>query len=332
MPATRQSAAKKPAAKKAPAKKPAAKKPAAKKAAAKKAASVAPGKATRTRRPAWQGTISFGLINVPVALYGVTVSNRISFNQLDDRDHARVQQKRVSSVTGEEVAYENIVKGYEVEPGEYVVIERDELNGLNPERSSAIELESFIDASQIDPLYYDSSYFAIPGKNAETPYALLRDAMKAEDRAAVARLVMHQKEHLVALWPRDDMLVVSTLHFVDEVTDPAELPGGAVPETDAKAVEVKAARQLVAALSDDSFDIGVYRDEYREAVLELIEKKAKGQKIAKPKKAAEKKPVPDLMAALEQSLAGIKGADERKPRRTGSRSRGSSGSHRSKAH
>lgn len=328
MPATKKTAAAKPAAKKPAAKKTAAKKkPAPKKAAA----SVAPGTATRTRRPAWQGTISFGLINVPVALYGVTVSNRISFNQLDAKDHARIQQKRVSSVTGDEVAFADIVKGYEIEPGKYVVIEKDELAGLSPERSSAIELESFIDAAQIDPLFYDASYFAIPGKNADTPYALLRDAMAAEKRAAVARLVMHQKEHLVALWPRDDMLVVSTLNFFDEVTDPAELPGGPGPQVKVKPPEVAAARQLVAALTEDDFDISAYRDEYREAVLKLIEKKSKGQKITKPKAAAEKKPVPDLMAALEQSLAGVKGKDERLPKRP-SRSRGSSGSHRSKAH
>lgn len=344
MPATKKPAAKKPApAKKAPAKKaPAAKAPAkkapakkapAKKAPAKKAATPSPSAATRTRRPAWQGTISFGLINVPVMLYGVTVSHRISFNQLDDRDHARIQQKRVSSVTGEEVAYENIVKGYEIEPGKYVVIERDELAALNPERSTAIELESFIDAAQIDPLYYNASYFAMPGKGADTPYALLRDAMAAENRAAVARVVMHQKEHIVALWPRDDMLVVSTLNFADEVTEPGELPGGPGPKSEAKAAELKAARQLVAALSVDHFDIGDYRDEHREAVLELIDKKAKGQKIAKPKKAAEKKPVPDLMAALEQSLAGVGGTDERlRGKRAGSRSRGSGGAHRSKSH
>ncbi|MFT4049569.1 MAG: Ku protein [Solirubrobacterales bacterium] len=296
---------------------------------AKEGASVEP---TRVRRPAWQGTISFGLINVPVMLYGVTVSHRIAFHQLDDRDHARIQQKRVSSVTGEEVEFAHIVKGYELPTGDHVVIERDELAALDPERSSAIELESFIDAAQIDPLYYDASYYALPGKNAATPYALLRDAMAAEKRAAVARLVMHQKEHIVALWPREDMLIVSTLHFFDEVSDPAELPGGPGPKVSAKAAEVKAARQLVAALSDDSFDIRDYRDEYREAVLDLIEKKARGTKIARPKAATPKKPVPDLMAALEESLAGVTGADERLARRPAARKRGSGGSHRTKAH
>jgi DNA end-binding protein Ku len=311
---------------KAPTKRAPAKKP------ASRQVSEAPGQAARTRRPAWQGSISFGLINVPVQLYNVTISHRIAFNQLDDKDHARIKQKRVSAETGEEVPYEHIVKGYEIEPGNYVIIEPDELATLAPERSSAIELEAFIDASQIDPLYYESSYFAIPGKNAATPYALLRDAMADEDRAAIARLVMHQKEHLVALWPRDDMLVVSTLHFFDEVTDPAELPGGPGPQASAKAAEVKAARQLVRALSAD-FDIRDYRDEYRELVLELIEKKAKGRKIARPKKAGEKKPVPDLMAALEESLNDLSGSKRKVgPRTPSSRKRGSAGTHRTKAH
>jgi DNA end-binding protein Ku len=315
MPATK----KKPPAKKAPAKK----KPAAKsKPTAKKAPTAT---AAKKRHSAWQGSISFGLINVPVLLFNVTTSHRIAFNQLDDKDHARIKQKRVSSETGKEVEYEHIVKGYEIEPGSYVILEKEELDALSPERSAAIELESFIDASQIDPLYYEASYFAMPGKNAAKPYAMLRDAMAAEDRAAVARLVMHQKEHLVALWPRGDTLVVSTLHFFDEITDPSELPGGPGPTTNAKAAELTAARQLVRALSDD-FDITDYRDEYRELVLELIEKKAKGSKIARPKKAADKKPVPDLMAALEESLKDVG------KRKTSPRKRGSSGTHKTKAH
>jgi DNA end-binding protein Ku len=313
---------------KAPAKKAPPKKKPAKKKPAKRNASAAPGGATKTRHPAWQGMISFGLINVPVQLFNVTISHRISFNQLDDKDHARIKQKRVSAETGKEVPYEHIVKGYEIESGNYVILEPDELATLAPERSSAMELEAFIDAAEIDPLYYEASYFAVPGKGASKPYALLRDAMAAEDRAAVARLVMHQKEHLVALWPRGDMLVVSTLHFFDEVTEPSELPGGPGPQSNAKGNELKAARQLVQALSGD-FDIRDYRDEYRELVLELIEKKAKGKKIARPKKSAQKKPVPDLMAALEESLKDVgKTAAKRRP---SARKRGSAGQHKVKA-
>lgn len=321
--------AKKPAAKSKPAvkKKPAAtKKPAARKkpAAKKKSSSLRPQiEGAHARRPAWQGSISFGLINVPVMLYNITISHRIAFHQLHDEDGARIQQKRVCSEDGEEVEYDHIVKGYEIEPGRYVVIEPDELKTLSPERSNAIELESFIDASEIDPLYYDASYFALPGKGAATSYALLREAMAAENKAAVARLVMHQKEHLVALWPREDTLVVSALHFADEVTDPADLPGKSTPPKAARAAEKKAARDLVRALSDD-FDINDYRDEYREQVLDLIEAKAKGKKIAQPEKTTPKKPVPDLMAALEQSLAGVAGS------RRG-RTRGSKGQHKSQA-
>ncbi len=324
-------------AKKAPAKKPAAKKPAAKKAPAKKtAAKAAAPAATKTRRPAWQGSISFGLIHVPIQLFNVTTSQRISFNQLDAKDHARIKQKRVSSVTGEEVEFADIVKGYEIEAGKYVVIEPDELKTLMPERSTSIELESFIDAAQIDPLYYDASYFAIPGKDAATPYGLLRDAMAAEGRAAVARLVMHQKEHIVSLWPRGDMLVVSTLHFFDEVTDPGELPGPSVPKPLSKAAasksaELTAARQLVKALSQDEFDIGAYHDEYRHAVLDLIDKKAKGRKISQPKAPAEKKPVTDLMAALEESLAGLSGSSSGSGRPS-ARKRAGSGAHKARGH
>jgi DNA end-binding protein Ku len=320
--------------KKAPAKKAPAKKAPAKKASAKKA-EAAPAPA-RVRRPAWQGSISFGLIHVPVQLYNVTTSQRISFNQLDAKDHARIKQQRVSSVTGEEVSFQDIVKGYEIEPGKYVVIEPEELKTLMPERSTSIELESFIDASQIDPLYYDASYFAIPGKDAATPYGLLRDAMAAENRAAIARLVMHQKEHIVSLWPRGDMLVVSTLHFFDEITDAGELPGTSVPKpltkaAASKSAELKAARELVKALSTDEFKVEKYHDEYRKAVLDLIDKKAKGRKISQPKAAAEKKPVTDLMAALEESLAGLSGSSSGS-KRASSRSRGSDGAHKPRGH
>jgi DNA end-binding protein Ku len=306
-----------------PKKKPAAKK---KKAAPKKKAEATARptvEGAHARRPAWQGSISFGLINVPVMLYNITISHRIAFHQLHDKDGARIKQERVCSADGEEVPYDHIVKGYEIEPDRYVIIEPEELKTLSPERSNAIELESFIDASEIDPLYYDASYFALPGKGAATSYALLREAMEAENKAAVARLVMHQKEHLVALWPRGDTLVVSALHFADEVTDPADLPGKSAPAKAAKPAEKKAARELVKALSGD-FKINDYRDEYREQVLDLIEAKAKGKKIAQPKKSEDKKPVPDLMAALEQSLAGVAGKSR-------ARSRGSKGTHKSRA-
>jgi len=297
----------------------------------KKATSTAP-RAAAGRRPSWQGSISFGLVHFPVALYGVGTDRRIAFHQLHDQDGVRIKQKRVCPADGEEGPYDHIVKGYEIEPGRYIVIEPDELNALSPERSRTIELEKFIDAAEIDPLYYDANYYVMPAEGAEAPYALLRDAMLAEKRAAVARLVIHAKEHLVALWPRGDTLVVSTLRFADEVTDPESLPGADGSAKQHKKAELAAARQLVSALSGE-FDITDYRDEYREAVLSLIEAKARGRKVTQPRAEPERKPATDLMSALQESLASVSGtassSKRAKPRR-----RGDGSGHRSgaKAH
>jgi DNA end-binding protein Ku len=288
-----------------------------------------PERSVRNARPAWQGSISFGLIHIPVALYGVTTNKRIAFHQLHDADGVRIKQKRICPADGQEVPYEHIVRGYEIEPGQYVVIEPEELEAIDPERSQAIELEKFIDANEIDPLYHESNYYVAPAKGADAPYALLRDAMVAEGRAAVARLVIRAKEHLVALWPRDSVLIVSTLHFADEITDADALIGGDPPPKSRRATELKAARQLVSALSSD-FDIHEYRDEYRERVLELIEAKAKGRKIAVQPSAPDRKPAGDLMAALEESLASLSGssANSAKKRRGPARRRGDGGAHR----
>lgn len=322
-PAAKKPAAKKPAAaqKKATAKA-AAKKPAAKKRTAAKNSSVRDQiESSSARRPSWQGSISFGLIHFPVQLFGVTTNRRIAFNQLRESDGSRIKQKRVAAADGEEVPFDKIVKGFELEPGNFVVIEKDEMAGLAPERSRTLELEKFIDAAQIDPLYYDASYFALPGKDAATPYALLRDAMAAEKRAAVARLVMHGKEHLVSLWPRGDYLVVSTMHFTEEITDPDELPrnnASSPGKKAAKKAELDAARALVVALSDD-FDVTEYKDEYREALIDLIDKKAHGKKVTAPKAAPAKRATGgDLMAALEESLASVSSGTSKHTRRRGS--------------
>lgn len=282
-------------------------------------------------RAAWQGSVSFGLIHFPVLLFGVSTNRRISFHQLHAKDGARVKQKRFCSVEDVEIPYDEIVRGYELAPGRHVVIEPEELNDLSPKRSKAIELEKFIDAAEIDPLYYDASYFVIPAEGAGAPYALLREAMHREKRAAVARLVIHGKEHLVSLWPRDNLLIVSTLHFADEISDPAKFDAGdKAPPKSRKAAEVKAACQLVSALSSD-FDIEDYRDEFREQVIKLIDAKAAGKELAVEPDIADRKPAKDLMAALEESLASVDSSSKRK---TSARKRGSGGSHKkpTKAH
>lgn len=327
-PTTKTKTAKKPAAKKAPAKKPAAKKAPAKKRAAKGPSVRDLIENSSARRPSWQGSVSFGLIHFPVQLFGVTTNRRIAFNQLRESDGSRIKQKRVAAADGEEVPFDKIIKGYEIEPGNFVTVDKDEMAGLAPERSRTLELEKFIDAAQIDPLFYDASYFVLPGKDASTPYALLRDAMAAEGRAAVARLVMHGKEHLVSLWPRGDYLVVSTMHFTEEITDPDELPrnnASSPGKKSAKKAELDAARALVVALSDE-FDIGEYKDEHREALIQLIDDKSRGKKVTTPKVAPAKRETgADLMAALEESLASVSGTSKH------TRRRGSGGSHRKTA-
>lgn len=318
---TKTAPAKKTTAKKAPAKKAPAKKPAAKKATSKKVSVRDMIENSSARRPSWQGSISFGLIHFPVQLFGVTTNRRIAFNQLRESDGSRIKQKRVAAADGEEVPFDKIIKGFEIEPGNYVTVDKEEMAGLAPERSRTLELEKFIDAAEIDPMFYDASYFVLPGKDAATPYALLRDAMAAEGRAAVARLVMHGKEHLVSLWPRGDYLVVSTIHFTEEITDPDELPrnnASSPGKKSTKKAELDAARALVNALSED-FDISEYKDEHRESLIDLIDKKANGKKITTPKAAPEKKATGgDLMAALEESLASVSSGTSKHTRRRGS--------------
>jgi len=259
-------------------------------------------------RSIWSGAISFGLVNVPVKLYSSVNRKTVRFHQLNRDTGHRVAQKRVDSVTNEDVAYENIVKGYELTKDRYVVITPEELETLDPEKSRTIDIEDFVDLSEIDPIYYDHPYYLVPDKGAAKAYGLLLQAMQESDKVAVARVVLRSKEQLVAIRPAPDgVLMMETMIFSDEVVPPGEIEE--LPEASDLKVsdrEVKMAQQLIDSLSSD-FEPGKYRDEYREKVLELIERKASGEEIAVQPEAPEPKKVPDLMAALEASLAAVKG-------------------------
>jgi len=259
-------------------------------------------------RSIWSGAISFGLVNVPVKLYSSVNRKTVRFHQLNRDTGHRVAQKRVDSVTNEDVAYENIVKGYELTKDRYVVITPEELETLDPEKSRTIDIEDFVDLSEIDPIYYDHPYYLVPDKGAAKAYGLLLQAMQESDKVAVARVVLRSKEQLVAIRPAPDgVLMMETMIFSDEVVPPGEIEE--LPEANDLKVsdrEVKMAQQLIDSLSSD-FEPGKYRDEYREKVLELIERKASGEEIAVQPEAPEPKKVPDLMAALEASLAAVKG-------------------------
>jgi DNA end-binding protein Ku len=257
-------------------------------------------------RAIWSGAISFGLVNIPVKLYSAVSRKTVRFHQLDSEDNQRIQQKRVNPRTGEEVAYDNLVKGYEVGPDRYVVIEPEELESLEPEKTRTIDIEDFVDLDQIDPIFYDHPYYLVPDTGAEKAYKLLLDAMKESSKVAIARVVLRSKEHLVAIRPRDDVLTMETLLFADEVIQPDkldEMPDASKGKTTKKELEM--AQQLIDSLSSD-FEPDKYRDQYRDRVLDLIERKAQGEEIVVDAPQEEPKQVPDLMAALEASIAGAK--------------------------
>jgi DNA end-binding protein Ku len=263
-------------------------------------------------RAIWSGSISFGLVNIPVKLYSAVNRKNVQFNQLDARSNARVKQKRVSADTGEEVPWEQIVKGYEMPGGSYVVISDEELAALDPKSVRTIDIDEFVDLSEIDPIFYDSPYYLAPDQAAK-PYALLSRAMQEEGKVGIAHFVMRTKQYLAAIRPKDGKLVLSTMVYADEINDPMSIPEieelGDV-ELDDK--ELTMARQLIETLDAD-FEPDKFHDTYREAVLDLIERKAEGEELVAPAASAEPEKVVDLMAALEKSVAAAKDARKRHP-------------------
>src|SRR5215213_7327090 len=261
-------------------------------------------------RSIWSGAISFGLVNVPVKLYSAVSRKTVRFHQLNGKTGHRIAQKRVDSATNEEVSYEDIVKGYELTKESYVVITPDELEALDPEKSRTIDIEDFVDLGDIDPVYYDHPYYLVPDKGASKAYGLLLGAMRESGKVAIARVVLRSKEQLVAIRPAPgDVLMMETMIFADEVIQPEDIDDlPAAKELKASERELKMAQQLIDSLSAD-FEPEKYHDEYREKVLELIERKASGEEIAVQPEAPKPKKVPDLMAALEASLAAVKGDD-----------------------
>ena len=277
-------------------------------------------------RSIWSGAISFGLVNVPIKLYSAVSKKTVRFHQLNGTTGNRIQQKRVDPETGDEVNYEDIVKGYELTRDRYVIITPEELETLDPEKTRSIDIEDFVDESEIDPIFYDHPYYLVPDKGAAKAYGLLLNAMADADKVAIARVVIRSKEQLVAIRPhRDgDLLVMETMVFADEVVGTEDIDD--LPESKDLKVserELKMARQLIESLTD-TFDPSKYKDEYREKVLELIEAKADGQEITVAPEVPEPAKVPDLMAALEASLAAVRSGDEDKPAKKSSSSSKSS--------
>ena len=258
-------------------------------------------------RSIWTGAISFGLVNVPIKLYSAVQRKTVRFNQLDSEGNVRIQQKRVNPLTGDEVPYERLVKGYEIAPGSYVVVEPEELEALEPRRTKTIDILDFVDLEEIDPIFYDHPYYLAPGAGGSKPYKLLLEAMRETGKVAIGTVVIRQKQAVVALRPSGDVLQMATLIYADEVVPTDRIDD--LPDEDVEIAEreLAIAKQLVESLAAE-WDPQRYKDEYREKVMALIESKAAGEELAVQPDTEEAAPVPDLMSALKASLEAVQKA------------------------
>jgi DNA end-binding protein Ku len=253
-------------------------------------------------RTMWKGAISFGLVSIPVRLYPATEEKTLRFNQLHDKDHGRIKYQRVCSVCGEEVPYEHIVKGYEYEKGKYVVLEDEDFEAVPVQSSRAIDIVQFVALEEIDPIYFQKSYYLVPEETGIKPYNLLREAMSEDGRVAVAKVAIREKEHLATLRFKDNVFLLETMYWPDEIraADFEEFD----KEVEVRPQEVQMARSLIENLTEE-FRPEAFTDEYREALLGVVEKKVAGEEIeAVPEPEATR--VVDLMDALKASVDATK--------------------------
>ena len=264
-------------------------------------------------RPLWSGSISFGLVNIPVRLHSAVRSDDVRFHLISAKDHSRLRRKMVCPAHGKEVPPEHIVKGYEVKPGQFVVVSDEDLESVAPEESRTVQILDFVEEREIDPVYYDHPYYIVPAEGSAKAYKLLADAMTKAKKVAIAKFVMREKEHLAALRPtgRGGAIVLETMHFGEEVMPLDEVPDVPIKaKVDERAL--KMAEQLIESLTSD-FEPKKYQDEHQRRVEAMIERKSDRATVSVPSAAAaEEKPrVINLMAALEASLKEAK--KKRKP-------------------
>jgi DNA end-binding protein Ku len=273
-------------------------------------------------RSIWNGTITFGLIAVPIKVYSATESHTIHFHQVHGSDGARIKQKRICSKEGKEVPYKEVAMGYEVRGGEFVMLDKEEIDAAAGDRAHTIELEQFVDREQVDPVYYNRTYYLGAGSDGEDAYRLLHDALKRAGRTGLGRWVFHNREYLVAVRAGDDVLVLHTMRFADELIGVEKLDI-AKPSRKPTDAELGMAEKLVDSLQK-SFRPASFKDSYRDRVSELIKAKAAGEEIELPEYEEPEAP-DDLMAALEASLGngkrnGKKNSRSRSPSRSKARS------------
>jgi DNA end-binding protein Ku len=254
-------------------------------------------------RAIWSGSISFGLVNIPVKLFSAISHKEVRFHMLHDADGARINLKRFCSSEDVEVPYEHIVKGYELSRGRYVTLTAEELEAADPKGARTVEIQDFVELGEIDPIYYDQTYYLAPDRGAGKAYALLLETMRKSGKVGIARVILRTKETLCCVRPMGDALALSTMNYADEVVDQGELE---LPENPAPAPrELEMAQRLVESLTT-AFEPGRYHDTHREKVLALVERKASGEQVVAPPEEAPAKVV-NLADALAASLAAARG-------------------------
>jgi DNA end-binding protein Ku len=253
-------------------------------------------------RAIWKGSISFGLVNIPVGLYAATrPANEVKFRMLREQDHSPIRYKRVAEADEKEVPWEKIVKGYEYEKGEFVVLDEEDFEKVEIKSNQTVDIKEFVDLKDIDPMYFDQPYFLAPEKGGDKAYALLREALERTGKVGIAKVVIKTREHLAAVKPLGKALILELMHFADELADPQDL---SLPKIDPGKKELDMAESLVGAMSGE-WEPERYKDEYREALMKVIEEKmSAGSKKAKAPKSTGPKPtnVVDLVDMLQRSL------------------------------
>jgi DNA end-binding protein Ku len=270
----------------------------------------------------WSGAINFGLVTIPVKLQTAIRTNDLRFNFLHKKDEGRINNVRRCSVCGKDVPYSEIERGYEYEKGQYVVLSDEDFDRVNPEATQSVDIVQFVELSEINPMYFDRPYYLEPDKKGRHAYALLREALVAENKVGIARVVIRSKEHLAALKPNGDALVLELMHFADEIVaqDTYDFPAKEKPNP----AEMKVAKMLIDTMSE-KFAPEAFRDKYREEVMAMIEARAAGKEAPKHKaRPVTSGKVVNLMDVLQQSLAQTKkrrgsGDEEDKPKRTTAR-------------
>ena len=272
----------------------------------------------------WSGYLTFGLISMPVRLFSGARSSGISFNQLHRTDHHRVKQQLICPLDNQVLERSDIVKGYEYRKGEYVIIDPEEIKKIEPKTAKTMEILEFVKSSEVDPVYFESSYYMLPEEAGRRPYALLTKALEESEYVAIAKLTMHNREYTVFLRPHKGGLMLHTMYYAEEVR---AIESFGAPDVEIKEAEIKIAHQLIEALADE-WDPEKYHDTFQDNVKNLIQTKLEGGKIAEVEKPKKLAPGVDLMSALKQSLAEMEG--KKKPSAAtresagGKRSRGGS--------